>query len=83
MLEIISNKYFIIGGIILFTLALLLLKKGRLWLKSSLFGIVSLLFVNLCAFFTNVTVGVNILTLLTALILGLPGTLLMVALKFI
>ena len=62
-------------------LFLFLFKKGRCVIKSSFLGLITLLFVNLTSFLTGIAIGINLLTITFATILGVPGIILMIVLK--
>ena len=74
--------YFILGFTALFILALLLyFKKGRYFLISSLLGVLTLTAANLLSAFTHTAIGINLLTLGTAIVFGPLGVAVMIMLK--
>lgn len=76
------KKYIIIGvcvaALILFAA---LMKKKPSFLKSSGLGIAGLLLVNISSVFTGIGIGLNLLTVSFAAVLGVPGVILMLVLK--
>ena len=78
------NPYIILS-IIIFSLFvfMMLVKKGRYFMRSALLGIFTMTMVNILSFFTSFSIGVNLLTISTALLFGMPGTALMMVLKLL
>ena len=73
--------YYIAAAVVALIIFLILLKKKPSLIKSSVYGLVLLTLVNVSSVFTGIGIGINLLTISFAAILGLPGVILMLVLK--
>ena len=79
------NSPYILIPAVIFALMVVafIIRKGGALLKGSIYGVVSLAFINIASFFTGVSIGINVLTALCAVIFGLPGVAMMLLLKLL
>ena len=75
-----------VGGVIALAVAVALIKSGkpiRGLVGSGAQGICALAAVNIAGAFTGVSLGLNLLTMLSCVVLGIPGVVTMLILKLI
>lgn len=73
--------YLYIGALVSLGVFLVLLKKKPSFIKSGIYGLAGLTLVNIASVFTGIGIGINLLTVSFAALLGIPGVILMLVVK--